>query len=82
MLDRIGQHNDALNAFITVTIDVALAQADKADKELASGKDRGPLHGIPVAVKDLFATTRRSPTSTTRLSSCTCGRSSTSRSSL
>jgi len=56
MLDRIGQHNETLNAFITVTADVALAQADKADKELASEKDRGPLHGIPIAVKDLFAT--------------------------
>ncbi len=56
MLDRIGQHNDALNAFITVTTGVALAQADKADKELVSGNDRGPLHGIPIAVKDLFAT--------------------------
>ncbi len=56
MLDRIGQHNETLNVFITVTNDVALAQAEKADKELASGKDRGPLHGIPIALKDLFAT--------------------------
>lgn len=56
MLDRIGQHNATLNAFITVTPALALDQARKADSELTSGKDRGPLHGIPVAVKDLFAT--------------------------
>jgi aspartyl-tRNA(Asn)/glutamyl-tRNA(Gln) amidotransferase subunit A len=56
MLDRIGQHNDVLNAFITVTDDVALDQAEKADDELRDGIDRGPIHGIPIAIKDLFAT--------------------------
>lgn len=56
MLDRIERFNGTLNAYITVTADQALAQAAKADKELADGADRGPLHGIPVAVKDLFAT--------------------------
>jgi len=56
MLDRIGQHNASLNAFITVTAELALKQAKKADVELREGKDRGPLHGIPIAVKDLFAT--------------------------
>ena len=56
MLERIGQHNESLNAFITVTAELALDQAKKADVELRSGKDRGPLHGIPIAVKDLFAT--------------------------
>ncbi len=56
MLDRIGQHNETLNAFITVTAECALDQAKKADDEICHGKDRGPLHGIPIAVKDLFAT--------------------------
>ena len=56
MLDRIGQHNESLNAFITVTAERALDQAKKADDEICHGKDRGPLHGIPIAVKDLFAT--------------------------
>lgn len=56
MLDRIGQHNESLNAFITITDERALDQAKKADEEIRQGKDRGPLHGIPIAVKDLFAT--------------------------
>jgi len=56
MLDRIEQHNESLNAFITITDERALDQARKADEEIRQGKDRGPLHGIPVAVKDLFAT--------------------------
>jgi aspartyl-tRNA(Asn)/glutamyl-tRNA(Gln) amidotransferase subunit A len=56
MLDRIEAHNDKLNAFITVTADLGREQARQADEELSRGQDRGPLHGIPVAVKDLFAT--------------------------
>ena len=56
MLDRIGQHNESLNAFITVTAERALEQAKIADVEMRKGNDRGPLHGIPIAVKDLFAT--------------------------
>ncbi len=56
MLDRIERHNDTLNAFITVTGDLALEQARKADHERSQGKDCGPLHGIPSAIKDLFAT--------------------------
>ncbi len=56
MLDRIGQHNESLNAFITITDERALDQARKADEEIRRGKDRGPIHGIPIAVKDIFAT--------------------------
>lgn len=56
MLERIEAHNDKLNAFITVTAELAREQARQADEELSRGHDRGPLHGIPVAVKDLFAT--------------------------
>ncbi len=48
--------NQGLNAFITVTEDLALEQARRADEELARGEDRGPLHGIPYALKDVFST--------------------------
>jgi len=53
-LKRIERLNPGLNAFITVTPDHAMERARQADTELASGHDRGPLHGIPIAVKDLF----------------------------
>lgn len=56
MLDRISELNETVNAYITVTDDLALDQARQADAELRDGQDRGPLHGVPVAVKDLFAT--------------------------
>src|SRR2546430_4728470 len=45
-----------LSACVTVTADLARAQAREAHDEIAAGRYRGPLHGIPVAVKDLFAT--------------------------
>jgi aspartyl-tRNA(Asn)/glutamyl-tRNA(Gln) amidotransferase subunit A len=56
VLGRIERFNAKLTAFITVTGEQALAQARQADTELAAGKDRGPLHGIPIALKDLFQT--------------------------
>ena len=46
----------ALNAVVTVTRERALREATRADVELASGHDRGPLHGIPYGAKDLLAT--------------------------
>lgn len=55
-LDQIGKLNPVLNAFITVTGDSALARARELDRELAQGVDRGPLHGIPIAHKDLMWT--------------------------
>ncbi|MFJ3367351.1 amidase [Pseudomonas sp. NPDC086251] len=51
-LDNIERLNPILNAFVHVDPPVALAQARKADQLLAQGLDLGPLHGIPVAVKD------------------------------
>lgn len=54
-LDRIGKFDPQLNAVITVTRETALEQAARMDAELAEGIDRGPLHGIPYGLKDLFA---------------------------
>jgi len=55
-LRTIHQQQATLNAFITITADLALDQARRADEELARGIDRGPLHGIPYSLKDVFAT--------------------------
>ena len=55
-LDSIHALNPKLNAFITITEDSAHAQAKAADAEISRGADRGPLHGIPVAVQDVFET--------------------------
>lgn len=55
-LDRIERLDGALHSFITITADLALEQARAADGELRRGLDRGPLHGIPLAHKDLYAT--------------------------
>ncbi len=55
-LQRIAQFDPKLRCIITLTRDVALAQAKKADAEMAAAKYRGPLHGIPFGVKDLLDT--------------------------
>jgi aspartyl-tRNA(Asn)/glutamyl-tRNA(Gln) amidotransferase subunit A len=55
-LDRIERLNPKLNAFITITGDAALEDARKAEAEIARGEWKGPLHGIPLAVKDLIET--------------------------
>src|SRR5215510_2229998 len=51
-LNRIDKYNPSINAFITVTRDQALATAREMEAEQKSGKLRGPLHGIPIALKD------------------------------
>ncbi len=53
-LDRIASGNAALNAYILVLAERALEQARAADRELAAGRDRGALHGVPISLKDLI----------------------------
>src|SRR3990172_7834303 len=54
VLERIEQLNPRLNAFLTVAAESALEQARAAEKEIAKSEYRGPLHGVPVALKDLI----------------------------
>src|SRR6476661_7375716 len=54
-LDRSRSIGPKLNAYATLTPELALQQAHAAEKEIAAGKYRGPLHGIPYAAKDLLA---------------------------
>lgn len=56
MLARIAELDTQLNAYITVTADLARAQASAAEQEIARGDYRGPLHGIPFALKDIYNT--------------------------
>jgi aspartyl-tRNA(Asn)/glutamyl-tRNA(Gln) amidotransferase subunit A len=56
LLARIEIIDGKLHSFITLTADLARRQARQADQELRSGTDRGPLHGIPIALKDLYMT--------------------------
>ncbi|HVZ76826.1 MAG TPA: amidase [Gemmatimonadaceae bacterium] len=55
-LDRLKRYDPKLRCVITLTADSAIAAAKKADAEIAGGKYRGPLHGIPFGVKDLLDT--------------------------
>jgi len=55
-LARLKKHGARLNVYVTLTEELALAQAAQADREIKGGKSRGPLHGIPWGAKDLFAT--------------------------
>ncbi len=67
LLDRIHATQDTLGTFIVVTDDSALAAAKRADEELARGEDRGPLHGIPLGIKDILATTDAPTTANSRV---------------
>ncbi len=56
LLDRIDRLNPKINAYVTVLREEALADAAACDAELAKGTSRGPLHGVPVGLKDIFCT--------------------------
>ena len=55
-LDRIEEVDPKLNSYITITGEQAVESARQAEQEIAAGKHRGPLHGVPMAVKDQFNT--------------------------
>ncbi len=55
-IDRLKDYGPKLHCVISLTEDLAMKEAKEADKEIAAGKYRGPLHGIPYGVKDLLAT--------------------------
>lgn len=55
-LERIARLEPRLKSYATLTPEIALAQAVRADEEIARGVDRGALHGVPIAVKDLYRT--------------------------
>ena len=55
-LSRVEEIDQQLNAFVTVTADLALKQAKEAEQEIAQLKYRGPLHGIPIGLKDIYST--------------------------
>src|SRR3954466_2674756 len=57
-LERLKRHNPTLNFVVTFTDDLATQQAQQADKEIAAGRYRGPLHGIPWGCKDIIAVPR------------------------
>jgi aspartyl-tRNA(Asn)/glutamyl-tRNA(Gln) amidotransferase subunit A len=66
-LARIAERDPTLHAFVTVTAERALEDASRADREIAEGRDRGLLHGIPIALKDLIDTRGIRTTSGSRL---------------
>jgi hypothetical protein len=55
-LDRIAALDGELGSYVHVMADAAMAQAETAQAEFAAGQHRGPLHGVPIALKDLFWT--------------------------
>jgi aspartyl-tRNA(Asn)/glutamyl-tRNA(Gln) amidotransferase subunit A len=58
-LDRVAQWQPRVNAYMAIEKDEALAAADAADADLAKGNIRGPLHGVPMAHKDMYYTVCR-----------------------
>ena len=56
MIERIERKSNSLHGYALVLSESAIAEAEKADQEIAQGLHRGPLHGVPIAVKDLLTT--------------------------
>ncbi|HET6292131.1 MAG TPA: amidase family protein, partial [Kribbella sp.] len=73
ILDRAIALNPALGAYVDITADAALEQAAAADTALAAGDDRGPLQGIPLAIKDIIAMKGAATTANSRVLAPTWG---------
>ena len=56
VLERIQEYDKKLNSYITVLEENAISSAKKAEEEIQSGEYKGPLHGIPISLKDIFIT--------------------------
>ena len=56
VFERIHQLNPVVNAFCTLTEDQAMVEANDAERKVMAGEDVGPLHGVPISIKDLIAT--------------------------
>ena len=67
LLSRAKAAQETVSAFMTFTEESALAAAKRADDELASGVDRGPLHGVPLGIKDILATIDAPTTANSRV---------------
>ena len=74
VLDRIAAVDGKVKAYVTVTADEARQAARAAETEIAAGRYRGPLHGIPIGVKDLFYTRGVKTTARAKLKSSASGR--------
>jgi aspartyl-tRNA(Asn)/glutamyl-tRNA(Gln) amidotransferase subunit A len=67
VLGRIDAVEDKITAFVTVTAELATSAAARAEEEIAAGNYRGPLHGIPVGMKDLYETAGVATTSSSKV---------------
>src|SRR5262245_26498874 len=56
VLRRAQKLNDSMRSFITITADTAMQTARAAEREILDGKEVGPLHGVPISLKDLYDT--------------------------
>ena len=71
-LERINTVDEKLNAYITVMADEALSEAIIAEKEIAYGTNNGPLHGVPVGIKDQIYTKGIRTSSASKIRSALC----------
>src|SRR3546814_12966521 len=71
-LRRIDALDPQLNAFLRVESEAALIEAEACDRELAAGKPRGPLHGLPVAIKDIIDVAGMATTGHSRITRAEC----------